>query len=134
MIDFTQVVTAEDKLENAAKAKFKAIQAGQVKAKAGGIVVNGILFDSDLSARMAYNELALRFSQNPTFSTRWKASTGSWVTMDAVLFSQVMAAGEAHIQGCFAWQEEREQEAAAALAAKDLEALEAVSEVFSPTI
>lgn len=127
MIDFSQVVTAQDKLSAAVEKKLAAIQVGKVAARDGGVVVNGILFDSDLAARMAYNELAIRFQQNPSFSTQWKASKGQWVTMDAALFAQVMAAGEAHIQACFAWQAEREAEV---MAAQNIEEVEAVSEVF----
>lgn len=117
-------------IQMVAEKKLAAIQAGKVAARDRGVEVNGVLFDSDLAARMAYNELAVRFQQNPGFSTDWKASAGQWVTMDAALFTQVMAAGEAHIQACFAWQAAREQEVAAAVAAADLEAIKAVAETM----
>ena len=130
MIDFSKVVTATDKLRIEAEKKLAAIQAGKVAARDRGVEVNGVLFDSDLAARMAYNELAIRFQQNPDFSTDWKASAGQWVTMDAALFAQVMAAGEAHIQACFAWQAAREQEVAAAVAAGDRATMAAVAEAM----
>lgn len=117
-------------VQMAAEKKLAAIQAGKVAARDRGVEVNGVLFDSDLAARMAYNELAVRFQANPDFSTSWKASAGQWVTMDAALFAQVMAAGEAHIQACFTWQADREQEVAAAVATADLEAIKAVAEVM----
>ena len=123
MIDFSKVVTTADKLRIEAEKKLAAIQAGKVAARDRGVEVNGVLFDSDLAARMAYNELAIHFQQNPDFSTGWKASAGQWVTMDAALFAQVMAAGEAHIQACFAWQAAREMEVAAAQTVAEVEAV-----------
>lgn len=105
----------------------------------GGFWHDGVLFDSDVKARLAYLELALKLGQDQAYSTAWKASTGSWVTMDAALFAALQPAYEAHIQGCFAWQAAREQEVAAALALVDPEtgdeaaaraALAAVSEVM----
>lgn len=69
----------------------------------GGFTLNGITFDSDINARMAYAELGMRISQDPTYSTPWKASAGQWVTMNATLYQQIASAGEAHIGGVFAW-------------------------------
>lgn len=97
-------------------AKLAEIQAAKCRARDGGFVVDGVRFDSDLAARTAYAELAIAMQQDPAFSTRWRASEGQWVTMDAALFQQVYAAGRAHIESCFAWQEVREQEIEAALA------------------
>jgi hypothetical protein len=100
----------------------------------GGFIHDGKLFDSDSKARLAYLELSLKLSQDATYSTPWKASTGVWVTMDAALFAALQPAYEAHIQACFGWQAAREMEVAAALAIEDeaeaRAALGAVSEVM----
>lgn len=119
-------------------AKMAAINEGKNQALDAGFttyVMEGefpvaVLFDSDAKARLAYLELATKLGQDQAYSTPWKASRGQWVTMDAALFAQVMVAGEAHIQACFAWQAAREQEVAAAVAAADLAALEAISTVM----
>lgn len=99
-----------------ANKKAGAIQAEKVRARDAGFLVDGVLFDSDQSARISYAELAPRLSSDPTFTTPWKASAGVWVTMDAALFARVQAAGTAHIRAAFAWQEARDAEVAAILA------------------
>lgn len=101
-------------LADAKASKLAAIHAEKNRARDGGFIVGGVLFDSDLPARTSYAELALAFQQSPDMATRWKASDGVWVDMNLALFSQVYAAGRAHIEACFAWQEAREQDVAAA--------------------
>lgn len=111
-----------------AQAKLTAINDGKNTALDGGFVHDGKLFDSDSKARLAYLELSLKLSQDTTYSTPWKASTGVWVTMDAALFAALQPAYEAHIQSCFAWQAAREMEVAAAVEAGDVGALAEVEE------
>lgn len=118
---------APNPLDLARTEKLAAIQTEKVMARDGGFTVGGVFFDSDLSARVAYQELAGKLAADPSYSTQWKASEGVWVTMDAVLFAQVAAAGEAHISAVFTWQAAREQEVANAVAAEDADALAAVS-------
>lgn len=74
-----------------------------------GCYVNGVLFDADSNAQIAYMgfEKALQF--DPTYSTSWKASAGVWVTMNATLYAQVVPVILAHVAACFAWQKEQEQ-------------------------
>lgn len=69
----------------------------------GGFLVEGMMFDSDNNARIAYQELAMTLSADPTFSTEWKASNGDWVTMDVAMFQKVVAAGSKHIADTFSW-------------------------------
>lgn len=115
-------------LEAVKAAKLAAIQAEKSRIRDGGFVAAGALFDSDEAARVAYLELAMKLQADPEFSTAWKASDGVWVTMNTELFSQVYAAGAAHIAACFAWQGAREAEVAAA---ESVEAVEQVSEQYS---
>lgn len=119
-------------------AKLEAINEGKNKALDGGFrftIGEGegsreVIFDSDSKARLAYLELAVKLGQDPAYTTPWKASRGQWVTMDAALFADLQPAYEAHIQACFAWQAEREQELAAAYAAGDRATMEAVAETM----
>ena len=117
-------------LEQLANAKLDAINAGKNEALDGGFWHGEIFFDSDSKARLAYLKLATKLAQDPTYTTKWKASRGVWVDMDAALFAAVQPAYEAHIQACFAWQAAREQELAAAYAAEDSVAMAAVPEVM----
>ena len=118
------VVDAEavtNKMNELKASKLQAVQAEKVRVRDGGFLVAGVLFDSDISARTSYQELALRLSQNPAFETQWKASQGQWVTMDAALYAQVMTAGEAHIAAVFAWQAAKEVEIGECQTVEELE-------------
>lgn len=106
----------EPTLDEVVSAKLAAIQFEKCRVRDGGFLVDGVLFDSDPAARTSYLELAMRFQVDPAFSTRWKASAGVWVEMNATLFARVQAAGTAHMQAAFAWQATRDAEVAAILA------------------
>jgi len=103
-------------LDELAARKLAAVSNAKNTALDGGFWYDGILWDSDAKARLAYLELATQVQLDPTFSTPWKASTGTWRTMDAALFAALIPVYRAHVQACFAWQAAREQEVAAALA------------------
>ena len=109
----------EPSVQDLAAAKLEAINSGKNVALDAGFVHDGVLYDSDYKARLAYLEAATQFQLDPEFSTQWKASTGQWVTMDAALFAALIPVYRAHVQGCFAWQGAREQEVAVALALED---------------
>jgi hypothetical protein len=68
-----------------------------------GFEHNGVTYDSDINAEVRYGQLAMKFQSDPTYSTQWKASGNTWVSMDATLFQQVSIAGEAHISGVYTW-------------------------------
>ena len=106
-------------INDLAAAKLARINNGKNAALDAGFVHDGVWFDSDYKARLAYLEAATQFQLDPGFSTPWKASTGHWVTMDAALFSALIPTYRAHVQACFAWQGAREQDVAAALALED---------------
>lgn len=72
-----------------------------------GFDLNGIHYDYDTNARIAYRELADELRDDPTYTTPWKASEGHWVTMDADQYTLVKAAGKAHIESVFAWLSEQ---------------------------
>jgi hypothetical protein len=109
----------EPSLEEVKSAKLERINDAKNVALDGGFVHEGVLFDSDSKARLAYLEFAFKLGQSPEYSTAWKASTGQWVAMNAALFTALQSSYEAHIQGCFAWQAAREMEVAAAMALDD---------------
>jgi len=122
----TQDPEYEPTMEEVKAAKLARINDAKNVALDGGFMHDGVLFDSDSKARLAYLEFAFKLGQAPEYSTPWKASTGQWVTMDGALFMALQPAYEAHIQGCFAWQAAREMEVAAAQAVEEVEAISEV--------
>lgn len=103
------------------------IQQEKSRVKNGGFYVNDILFDSDDTAQIALTQFSLKLNSDPSYVvTNWKASTGVWVTMDAVLFSQVMSAWENHCKACFDWQEAKEEEISACAIATEIQAVSLV--------
>jgi len=113
-------------LSDTKAAKLHSINDAKNTALDGGFLHNGVLYDSDRKARLAYLEFAHKLSTAPLYSTPWKASTGEWVTMDAALFTALQPAYESHISACFAWQAAREMEVAAAQSVAEVEAISEV--------
>ncbi|WP_027176849.1 DUF4376 domain-containing protein [Desulfovibrio aminophilus] len=117
-------------LEQARAAKLAAIQAEKNRARDGGVVVDGVRYDTDAGAILMYVSFLAQIDADPAYSTAWKASTGAdglgvWVDMDAALFALVRPAVDAHISACFAWQAAREAEVAAAQTIAEVEAVSA---------
>lgn len=71
--------------------------------------VQDVLFDSDLAARMSYQELQseLEIDTTGTYETAWKANSETWILMNSETFNLVRAAGKEHIAKCFAWQQQK---------------------------
>lgn len=69
----------------------------------GGVFVDGVLFDTDIPARVAYQELAFLFQRNPTETVQWKASDGVWITMTAALFEKLQTAFRQHLENVFSF-------------------------------
>jgi hypothetical protein len=90
-----------------------AINAEKNRRRDGGFTVDGVLWDSDYAARLAYAEVRTAFDADPAYTVEWKASAGQWVTLDKALYDAVRAAGAAHIAAAFAWQRQKEEELAA---------------------
>ena len=105
--------------------KLQQIQLKKNELRDAGFLVDGILFDSDLPARTAYNEIALKFMADPSFIKRdWKASTGVWVDMNFTLFQKLITQGEIHLESCFMWQANKEIAINAATTVDDVNAIE----------
>lgn len=100
-----RINVAERTLDEIKAEALAKIRAEKIRARDGGVLVGGVLFDTDEAARIAYAELALRLAANPAYVVDdWKASEGVWVRMDGEMFAALMAAGEAHIAAVFSWQ------------------------------
>lgn len=122
----------ESSLEELTAQKHEAAQAEKVRAVNAGCVVDGVLFDSDQAAKIAYLGLERKFRDKPSYVKEgWKASLGVWVDMNAALFLQVVNAVEQHESDCFAWQKAKDDEIDAA-AKQGLAELEAVTIEYQP--
>ena len=124
---YTGITENSLSIEDVSKNKLLKIQTEKNSIRDGGFTYDGVLYDSDSEARLAYLELSTQLSIDPTYSTPWKASTGQWVTMNLELFNQVLPAYKAHIESCFTWQAQKEQEIAVAVANNSIEELNTVS-------
>lgn len=119
-------------LQDIAAAKKADVQAEKIRIRDGGIVVGGVLFDTDERAMSAYTRTMLfLFSQQPTAEIpNWKASDGVWVTMTLPLMQQMIPVAIANEAAAFAWQAGKDAEIDAALAANDRQELEAISTTY----
>lgn len=117
-----------EKLVEIKTQKFSQLQIKKHTLRDAGFRVdvngNSILFNSDINARVAYNELALQFQYNPAFTTFWKASDEAWLEMNLELYQTVIAAGKTHIENCFSWQAQKEQEINAATTVDEVNNIE----------
>ena len=103
--------TPAEKLNKSLKAAESKMSAEKKAARDRGILVDGILFDTDIEARIAYIEFMLKTIQNPSYSvSNWKASEGVWVTMDAVLFNKLVTALEGRLTSLFNDIKNKEEE------------------------
>ena len=95
-----------------------------------GLLVDGVLFDTDTGARIAYIELMFKFMLNPAYTVAdWKASDGAWVTMDKATFDKLIGAWEVKLTDIFTFVKAKEQEVKAQTTA---EAILAVDVTYTP--
>lgn len=100
----------------AARADIKAaIHNEKKRVRDSGVTVDGILFDTDLMARVSYREFADQAALDPAYTVPdWRASRGVFVTMDAALHARVAEAGKQLFTHVFAWQRQQEAKVDAA--------------------
>lgn len=91
-----------------------AVKENRKKALDAGFLVDGVLWDSDINARVAYQEVGTVFAADSGYEVLWKTSGTNWVTLDSSLYSKVVAAGQQHIADCFAWEQAKNEEINAA--------------------
>lgn len=77
-----------------------------------GIVVNGVRYDSDYNAEIAYLSFSLNTKTNTSYTKRWKASTDQWVTMNRELCLQLIEELNNYLDRLYNWQERKEIELA----------------------
>lgn len=111
-------------LEAERSAKLAAVQAKKCAVRDGGFFVDGVRFDSDAAAQIAYMSLAFELMGNPSYSTSWKASGNLWVTMDASGFAKVRSGVKAHVEACYARQAQLDYLIQNAASVEELDAID----------
>ena len=95
-IDWTKVITVEDKFEQARERKRGEIAAARFEAETSGI--DGIKTDRESQALIT--GAALKAMQDSTYSCRWKTESG-FVELTAPQILAIADAVRAHVQACF---------------------------------
>lgn len=131
--EFGEVAPYAQDLDAVKVAKLARIRAARHAVEFGGMMHDGVMYDSDATARAKYSETARVFDLMPEMVVEgWKASDGPdgqgiYVTMTQALIEALTLAGAQHDGACFAWERARAAEVAAA---ETVEEVEAVSEVM----
>ena len=96
MIDWTKVITVEDKFTKAKEVKKAEIAQARYNAEIAGI--NGIRTDRESQGLIT--GAALKAIQDNTYTCKWKGIDG-FVTLNATQIIAVADAVRAHVQSCF---------------------------------
>ena len=100
-IDWTKVITAEDKFAKAKEAKKAEIAQARYNAEIAGVTNNGVLIKADRETQAVLTAACLQAYIDSGYSLNWKTGDGTFVSLPA---EQIMAFGtavRAHVQSCF---------------------------------
>ena len=120
MIDWTKVITVEDKFQQAKEAKKAEIAQARYNAEIAGVTVNGISFISDRECQGVSTGAALKAMQDNTYTCRWKGIDG-FVELTAPQIIAIAEAVRAHVQSCFDHEAELQPLIEAATTIEELE-------------
>ena len=99
-IDWTKVITVEDKFEQARERKRGEIAAARFEAETAGIDVNGFTVRTDRESQSLITGAALKAMQDSTYTCKWKGIDG-FVELTAPQIIAVADGVRQHVQGCF---------------------------------
>lgn len=111
-IDYSQLITAEQKAEQTRRAHVSSIAARRWQAETGGIDVAGMHIETDDRSKALITGSAIKAMRSAAYTLNWKTPEG-FIQIPA---EQVLAMADAvsdHVQACF----NREAELLAALEA-----------------
>ena len=100
-IDWTKVITVEDKFAKAKEAKKAEIAQARYNAEIAGVTINGVLIKTDRETQAVLTAACLQAYIDSGYSLNWKTGDGTFVSLPA---EQIMAFGtavRAHVQSCF---------------------------------
>lgn len=95
-IDLTNLITAEDKLEQYKQAKLVEIDRARDEALHGGFTLNDNVFDSDAKSIQRISAIATLALMDNTFTTPYITKDNSAVMLDADAIAQLGQAAAEH--------------------------------------
>jgi len=99
------------------------LQAEKVRRRDAGIVIDGILWDTDANAQIMYTQLMVAMVMDPSlYIDPWKASAGVYTRLDAAKFQQIRTAWTILSSAITATQEAKEAEINTLMTLADVEA------------
>lgn len=99
-IDYSQLITAEQKAEQARQALVSSIAARRWQAETGGIYVAGMHIETDDRSKALITGSAIKAMRSDAYTLNWKTPEG-FIQIPA---EQVLAMADAvsdHVQACF---------------------------------
>jgi hypothetical protein len=99
-IDYSQIITPEDKFNKAKEAKYQAIASDRYANETAGITVDNIKIKTDRESQALITGAALQALQDSTYTCQWKTEAG-FVSLTAEQIQGVAVAVRQHVQACF---------------------------------
>ena len=99
-IDYSQIITPEDKFNKAKEAKYQEIASDRYANETAGITVDNIKIKTDRESQALITGAALQALQDSTYTCQWKTEAG-FVSLTAEQIQAVAVAVRQHVQGCF---------------------------------
>lgn len=96
MIDYSKMITAEDKFNQAKEAKMREIDSLRDQALEGGFEFKGQIFDSDAKSIQRISAIATLSLLNPNFSTPYITHSNQTVILTAEDIKGLGEAAAAH--------------------------------------
>ena len=100
-IDWTKVITAEDKFAKAKEAKKAEIAQARYNAEIAGVTINGVLIKTDRETQAVLTAACLQAYIDSGYSLNWKTGDGTFVSLPADKIMAFGTAVRAHVQSCF---------------------------------
>jgi hypothetical protein len=122
-IDWTKVITAEDKFAKAKEAKKAEIAQARYNAEIAGITINGVSIKTDRESQGLITGAALKAMQDPDYTCRWKSIDG-FVELTAPQIIAIADAVRQHVQSCFDHEAELLPLIESAMTQAELDAIE----------
>ena len=101
MIDWTKVITVEDKFAKAKEAKNAEIAQARYNAEIAGVTINGVLIKTDRETQAVLTAACLQAYIDSGYSLNWKTGDGTFVSLPAEKIMAFGTAVRAHVQSCF---------------------------------
>jgi len=95
-IDLTNLITAEDKLEQYKQAKLVEIDRARDEALHGGFTLNDNVFDSDAKSIQRISAIATLAQMDNTFTTPYITKDNTTIQLDAEAIAELGMAAAAH--------------------------------------